>query len=124
MSLSPTDPDPLRPANPDDVIEAISHALRHDGGRRRVHHADGIMARVTADLLVRHLLAGDYVIIKKGRAVALTTSNMPTPHRPRSLCSGARRHWTRVGAKRRGGNSEVAPACRNWHDAMARAVRP
>jgi hypothetical protein len=66
MSLSPTDPDNLRLANPDDVAEAMSHALRYDGGRRRVHHADSIMARAT----VRPLLAGGYVIMKKGGAVA------------------------------------------------------
>jgi hypothetical protein len=41
-----------------------------------------MMARVTADLLVRILLAGGFVIMKKGGAVAPTTSNMPTPNRP------------------------------------------
>ena len=82
MPLSPTDPDHLRPANPDDVAESISHALRYEERRRRVHHADGMMARGTADLLVRHLLEGGFVIMKKGGAVAPTTSNMPTPHRP------------------------------------------
>jgi hypothetical protein len=47
-----------------------------------VHRPDGIMARVTADLLVRHLLAGGYVITKKGGAEAPTT---PTcrPHTDR-----------------------------------------
>jgi hypothetical protein len=82
MPLSPADPDHLRPANPDDVAESISHALRYDGGRKRVHHADSMMARVTADPLVRHLLARGYVIMKRGGAVAPTTSNMPTPYRP------------------------------------------
>ena len=67
MSSRSTDPDDLRPANPDDVTKAISFALRYDGGRRRVHHADTTMARVTADLLVRHLLAGG---MKKDGAVA------------------------------------------------------
>jgi hypothetical protein len=60
----------------------MSHALRYDVGRARVYHADSIMARVTADLLVRHLMDGGYVIMKKDGAVAPTTSNMPTPHRP------------------------------------------
>jgi hypothetical protein len=82
VSLSPSDTDRLRSANPDDVAESISHALRYNGGRRRVHHADSKMARVSADLLVRHLLAGGYVIVKKGGAAAPTTSIMPTPHRP------------------------------------------
>ena len=44
-------------------------------------HADRVMARVTADLLVRHLLAGGYVIMTKGGTVAPTTSNMPIPSR-------------------------------------------
>ena len=79
MSLSPTDPDRLRPANPGDVAESISHALRYEGGRRLVHHADSMMARVTVDPLVRQLVASGYVIMKKGDAVAPTTSTMPTP---------------------------------------------
>ena len=33
------------------------------------NHADAMMARVTADLLVRHLLAGGYIIMKKVGAV-------------------------------------------------------
>lgn len=73
MSTSPTYPDHLRPANPDDVAEAMPHALRYDRRKRRAHNADSVIARVAADLLVRHflaagyvILAGGYVIMKKG----------------------------------------------------------
>ncbi len=69
----------VRPASPDEVAEALAFALRYEV-RKRVYHADEMMARVTADLSVRHLLAGGYVIMKKDGAVAPTTSNMPTPH--------------------------------------------
>ena len=44
----------LRPATPDEIATALSFALRYDG-RKRVHHADDAMARITADRLVRHL---------------------------------------------------------------------
>ena len=44
----------LRPATPAEIADALSFALRYDG-RKRVHHADDAMARITAERLVRHL---------------------------------------------------------------------
>ena len=46
----------LRPATPDEIADALSFALRYQG-RKRVHHADDMMARITAERLVRHLEA-------------------------------------------------------------------
>ena len=42
---------PLRPADPAEVADALAYALRYDG-RRRVHHADDAMARITAERLI------------------------------------------------------------------------
>ncbi|MFL5280771.1 MAG: hypothetical protein ACJ8AW_07155 [Rhodopila sp.] len=66
----------FRAATPDELIEALSFALRYDG-RRRVHHADDMMARITADRLVAHLEASGFVVMRKPSAVAPTTSGMP-----------------------------------------------
>jgi hypothetical protein len=62
------------------------------GGRLdEVHAATEALAATTSaeelngagpGSLVRHLLAGSHVIMKKGEAVAPTTSNMSTAHRP------------------------------------------
>ena len=46
----------LRPATADEIADALSFALRYQG-RKRVHHADDMMARITAERLVRHLEA-------------------------------------------------------------------
>jgi hypothetical protein len=37
----------LRPATPDEIADALSFALRYQG-RKRVNHADDMMARITA----------------------------------------------------------------------------
>jgi len=49
-----TDTATLQAATPDEITQALSFALRYDG-RKRVHHADDAMARITADRLLRHL---------------------------------------------------------------------
>jgi hypothetical protein len=41
-------------AAPDEVADALAYALRYEGNRR-VHHADAVMARITADYLIRNL---------------------------------------------------------------------
>ena len=64
----------LRPASPAEIADSLSFALRYDG-RRRVHHADDAMARITADLLVAHLERSGFVIMKRPDAAAPTTSN-------------------------------------------------
>jgi hypothetical protein len=69
-----------RPANPEDVTNTLAFALRYEG-RRRVNHADEMMARITAERLVRHLSAAGFVVMKAPPAPAPTTSNTPTPVR-------------------------------------------
>ena len=54
----------LSPARPEDLVDALSFALRFDG-RRRVHHADDSMARITADRLVRYLEKSGFVVMKR-----------------------------------------------------------
>jgi hypothetical protein len=66
-----------RSASPEDVANALAFALRYEG-RKRVNHADEMMARITAERLVRHLSASGFVVMKAPAATAPTTSHMPT----------------------------------------------
>jgi len=66
----------LRPATPDEIAETLSFALRYDG-RKRVHHADDAMARITAERLVRHLERSGYVLMRRPPAAAHTTGGRP-----------------------------------------------
>jgi hypothetical protein len=54
----------------------LSFALRYQG-RKRVHHADDMMARITAERLVQHLEASGFVVTRGQPATAPTTANMP-----------------------------------------------
>ncbi len=58
------EPDQLRPATPDEIAESLSFALRYDG-RKRVRHADDMMARITAQRLVEHLTRSGFVLMKR-----------------------------------------------------------
>ena len=64
----------LRPATPSELDDSLSFALRYDG-RRRVHHADDAMARITADRLVEHLQRSGFVVLKRPDAVAPSASH-------------------------------------------------
>lgn len=66
----------LRPATLDEIADALSFALRYQG-RKRVRHADDMMARITADRLIQHLTASGFVVMKDQAAAAPTTTNMP-----------------------------------------------
>ena len=57
------EPPSLRPASPDEIGDALAFALRYEG-RKRVRHADDMMARITADRLVRHLERSGFVVMK------------------------------------------------------------
>jgi hypothetical protein len=59
----PDDP-PLQPATAEDIVDALSFALRFEG-RRRVYHAEDSMARITADRLVRYLEKSGFVVMKR-----------------------------------------------------------
>ncbi len=63
------DPPPLRPATPDEIAATLSYALSYDG-RRRAHHADDAMVRITAQHLVEHLGRADFVLMKRPPARA------------------------------------------------------
>ena len=67
----------LRPATADEIAQSLSYALRYEG-RKRVHHVDDIMARITADRLVRHLEKSGYVLMKHPTATAPSnTAHIP-----------------------------------------------
>ena len=69
----------LRPATAREIEESLSFALRY-AGRRRVHHADEIMARITAERLVQHLEKSGYVLMRRPDAAAPSTSSHRHPN--------------------------------------------
>lgn len=68
--------DALSPATDEELRESLSFALRFEG-RRRVHHADEVMARITAERLIQHLERSGYVVMKRPAAAAPSTKNFP-----------------------------------------------
>ena len=56
------------------IVGALAFALRFQG-RKRVHHADNMMAQITAERLVEHLQRSGFVVMKKPPA--------PIPRRSR-----------------------------------------
>lgn len=69
----------LRAAEPNDIAEALTHALRFDG-RRRVHDADELMAGLVATRLVAHLARCGFVLMKRAAAPPHDTSHHGHPH--------------------------------------------
>ena len=69
----------LRPATAAEIADTLSFALRYDG-RRRVHHADDAMARITADRLVEHLTNSGFVLMKRPDAAAPDASHHGSGH--------------------------------------------
>ncbi len=57
----------LIPATAAEVEESLSFGLRY-AGKRRVHTADDVMARVTAERLVAHLERSGYVHVMRNIA--------------------------------------------------------
>ncbi len=68
----------LHPATVAELEESLSFALRY-AGRRRVHSADDVMARITAERLVQHLERSGYVLMKRPAAAAPSTSRHKHP---------------------------------------------
>ena len=68
---------PLRPATETEIADALAFALQYDG-RRRVHDAAPLMARITAERLVRHLEQSGFVVMKAPPGSAPTTAGMPS----------------------------------------------
>ena len=60
----------LHPATTAELRETLSFALRFEG-RKRVHHADDVMANITAERLIRHLERSGFVLMRKPSAVAV-----------------------------------------------------
>lgn len=56
--------DALRPATSDEIADALSFALRYEG-RRRMRDADDVMARITAERLIRHLEQSGFVLMRR-----------------------------------------------------------
>ena len=69
----------LRPASAQEIQERLSFALRF-AGRKRVHHADDAMARITAERLVQHLEQSGFVLMKKPDRAAPSTSRHSHPN--------------------------------------------
>ncbi|MDA8049140.1 MAG: hypothetical protein M0002_03900 [Rhodospirillales bacterium] len=68
--------DVLSPATAEEIRDSLSFALRYEG-RKRVHQADEVMARITAERLVQHLERSGYVLMKRPAAAAPTTRGFP-----------------------------------------------
>ena len=56
--------EPLQPAKPEDIADALAFALRYSG-RKRVHDSAEIMASIVAKRLVEHLERCGFVIMRK-----------------------------------------------------------
>ena len=69
----------LRPASAQEIEESLSFALRFSG-RKRVHHADDAMARITAERLVQHLERSGFVLMKRPPAAPPSTSGHSHPN--------------------------------------------
>ena len=67
----------LRSATPDEIAQSLAFALCYNG-RKRVHDADEVTARETAERLVRHLEMSGFVIMKAPPRSAPTTTGMPS----------------------------------------------
>jgi hypothetical protein len=77
--MSDDDKRTLRPASAEEIAQSLSFALRYDV-RKRVHHADDAMARITAERLVQHLERSGYVLMKRADAMAPSTSRHRHPN--------------------------------------------
>ena len=69
----------LHPATAAELEETLSFALLY-AGRKRVHTADDVMARVTAERLVQHLERSGFVLMKRPAARAPSTSGHHHPN--------------------------------------------
>jgi hypothetical protein len=56
--------EPLKPAEPQEIADALAFALRYSG-RKRVHDSADIMASIVAKRLVEHLDRCGFVVLRK-----------------------------------------------------------
>ena len=59
-----TDDPRLTPATAEDLKDALAYALRFDG-RKRAHTGDELMARITAERLVKYLKQSGFVVMRR-----------------------------------------------------------
>ena len=55
---------PLRPATEEETADCLAHSLQYDGKRRITRGAD-LMARITAERQVEHLLRSGFVLMRR-----------------------------------------------------------
>jgi len=67
----------LHPASRDELTQSLSFALRFNG-RKRVHDADEMMARVIAERLVEHLERSGYTASPIDKVGARPSLDAPT----------------------------------------------
>jgi hypothetical protein len=60
-----------------EIADALAYTLLY-GGRRRAHHADDAMARITTEYLIRHLAQAGFVLMREPPGAAATTAPMPS----------------------------------------------
>lgn len=68
--------DTLSLASIEELRESLAFALRFEG-RKRVRHADEVMARITAERLIQHLERSGYVVMRCPAAAAPSTRSFP-----------------------------------------------
>ncbi len=73
---------PLRRASDEEVVDALSFGLRFDG-RKPFAPASSLMARITAEHLVKHLARCGIELVKRPDATAPSTSHHSHPSAPK-----------------------------------------
>ncbi len=99
-AMSP--PEPLSPAAPEEIADAIAFALRYSG-RKRVNITSEMMAAIVAKRLVEHLARSGFVVMKRPPLSGSAPLAPPAPHPGRASmtpeqCKQARGllNWSRA----------------------------
>ena len=70
----------LRPVKPGELEDVLSYGLQFLG-KKRVHTAVDVMARVTAERLAQIVEQSDFVLMERPDATAPSTSGHKHPHK-------------------------------------------
>jgi hypothetical protein len=70
----------LTPATAEDLEQALAFALRFDG-RKRTHTGDELMARITAERLVKYLDRAGFVVMRRLASGDLSRFQSGAKHR-------------------------------------------
>lgn len=68
--------EPLKPATRESLIQTLAYGLRFEG-RKRIHHADELMAQIAAEKLADHIDRANLVVMQKPPATALSWPRTP-----------------------------------------------